>query len=405
MLTLSFDAETKAIPELSHEDITKLKKTLSQSNPFTRQRTGLKHVTIDEKMANQSAQLFLSNYANIPLNIKLHEGHARISISPNIPKLPINLFANIAFNLSPNNNQITLSDAHIGHLPLPAFIFNLAYPLLKTRLTEQHPDYYRLLSSIERVTFSKQKVSINYRWDRRFSKQAQQFGKNFLLSKEEQKRIAIYYEQLSKIPRSYLRTPTSIHKIIQPLFLFAQQRIALGKNSTEENKAVLLTLGVFASGVRVNHLIKGENNKHLRHLYYGRLTLSGRSDLMRHFLISAALTASTSKALTNTIGLSKEMDDADGGSGFSFADLLADRAGVAFAKMAIDTDTATVFQDRITDNKSSATDFMPSHKDLPESISALEFKRNYIDTNNQKYLFVEKEIAERISSLPLHSPL
>ena len=65
-------------------------------------------------------------------------------------------------------------------------------------------------------------------------------------------------------------------------------------------------------------------------------TLRGRLDSLQHFAVSAAITAALGKEAAWAIGLEKESTDAAAkdrgrGSGFSFADLAADRAGIAFA--------------------------------------------------------------------------
>lgn len=60
--------------------------------------------------------------------------------------------------------------------------------------------------------------------------------------------------------------------------------------------------------------------------------LAGRHDLAQHFAVSAALTALVGADPALQLGVAKEWTDAAGGSGFSFADLAADVAGVAFAE-------------------------------------------------------------------------
>ena len=63
-----------------------------------------------------------------------------------------------------------------------------------------------------------------------------------------------------------------------------------------------------------------------------RITLRGRNDLARHFWVSAALSVLSDESRSMTVGITKEMMDATpGGSGFSFVDLTADRAGTLFA--------------------------------------------------------------------------
>jgi hypothetical protein len=65
-----------------------------------------------------------------------------------------------------------------------------------------------------------------------------------------------------------------------------------------------------------------------------KVTLNGRTDSPQHFTISAALAAHAGSPLSDAIGLYKEVDDSRRGSGFSFNDLAADRAGTRFGDLA-----------------------------------------------------------------------
>ena len=57
-----------------------------------------------------------------------------------------------------------------------------------------------------------------------------------------------------------------------------------------------------------------------------------RADWTRHFTLSGGLTVMSAVGPSDAAGLLKEELDADGGSGFSFGDLMADRAGTTFAE-------------------------------------------------------------------------
>ena len=63
----------------------------------------------------------------------------------------------------------------------------------------------------------------------------------------------------------------------------------------------------------------------------GKPTMRGRNDLAKHFFVSVHLAALAGSEAARTAGLVKEMRDAQGGSGFSFRDMAANRAGVVFA--------------------------------------------------------------------------
>ena len=126
------------------------------------------------------------------------------------------------------------------------------------------------------------------------------------------------------------------------------------------------------------------------------LTLHGRHDLAQHFAISAAVAAWAGEPLANTIGLDKEVDDARGGSGFSFADLAADRAGTRFGELAAHR------PERLAAALAGGVGaLMPPIDGLPEPMQAAEFERRFGAVGSQAYQQVAAEIERRIAALAL----
>ncbi len=106
--------------------------------------------------------------------------------------------------------------------------------------------------------------------------------------------------------------------------------------------------------------------------------------------------------VANAVGVAKEIKDSGGANGFSFSDLAADRAGVQFARAAIASrDEAVRFQRRLSDLITEA-DIFPAVQDLPEGLSAPEFKRRYGDTNSRAYSRLVAEIDRRIGKITLY---
>ena len=129
------------------------------------------------------------------------------------------------------------------------------------------------------------------------------------------------------------------------------------------------------------------------------LSLNGRRDLAEHFVISAALTVNAGSRLTNAIGLIKEEEDADKGSGFSFTDLAANRAGVKLGELATGGGAARV-QQRLAAARSD-NDLLPDFHDLPEFMSQAEFDRRFGPIGSPRYQKVIDRIDARLDAHPL----
>lgn len=119
-------------------------------------------------------------------------------------------------------------------------------------------------------------------------------------------------------------------------------RTAAGLPEEEGVPALLLGLGLgldTSSLMRQSPLtgplwrrVEDEPSRKARLAVLGKPTLYGRYDWAQHFFVSAALSALVGCPGAESLGLLKEqLDMRAGGSGFSFADLAADYAGVALA--------------------------------------------------------------------------
>jgi hypothetical protein len=127
-------------------------------------------------------------------------------------------------------------------------------------------------------------------------------------------------------------------------------------------------------------------------------TLGGRADWPRHYFVSAALTVVESPFLSDMGGLLKEELDALGkGTGFSFADLAADRAGTRFAQAATaSTSAALAMQERLRAEFATA-DYFPPVADLAENLTVEQFRRDYDGVGSARYRAMLAEIDARLN--------
>ncbi|SIO16642.1 hypothetical protein SAMN05444166_2789 [Singulisphaera sp. GP187] len=128
------------------------------------------------------------------------------------------------------------------------------------------------------------------------------------------------------------------------------------------------------------------------------ITLRGRGDWTKHFFVSAAIALIACEGTSGKIGLLKEALDAeDGGTGFSFSDLAANRAGILLARASpYNLDSARAMQAR------PAVEFpidavFPEAADLPENLTAAELQSQYGGINGVEYARVLAEIERRLS--------
>jgi hypothetical protein len=142
--------------------------------------------------------------------------------------------------------------------------------------------------------------------------------------------------------------------------------------------------------------VETPQEREIRLSLLGNPTMLGRRDLAQHFFVSAHLAATLGDAAADTAGLAKELLDANGGSGFSFADLAADRAGRRFASGVRSKQLSLA----MLSQSFLVPAFIPSIKDLPEGLTAADLAQQFGDKDDDRFLKQVLEIDQRILNLP-----
>jgi hypothetical protein len=182
-------------------------------------------------------------------------------------------------------------------------------------------------------------------------------------------------------------------------FAEAKERSVNG-GAVQQNQAAILALGYVLGHSKVRSLIgPGLPVPGLKaRQVFRRITLRHRRDWVQHYSVSAALQVLSNALASLDVGLLKEELDADGGSGFSFGDLLADRAGTMLAVRATESEeSAQALQNRFQ-NGVTVSDLMPAGADLPEGLSDQEFKNRFGGVGGEGYKRLVTEIDRRIEA-------
>lgn len=129
---------------------------------------------------------------------------------------------------------------------------------------------------------------------------------------------------------------------------------------------------------------------------WGNPTLRDRSDLAKHFCVAAHLTAAIGPEAADKLGLAKEVLDAQGGTGLSFADVAANRAGIRFANKVLASPASLA---RIAENFEPEF-YMPAVAGLPEGLQQTQLKAEYGGLGDERFERQLQAIEERLDGLP-----
>lgn len=172
-------------------------------------------------------------------------------------------------------------------------------------------------------------------------------------------------------------------------------------NPIVENRHALWALATYFGNAKFAKIIGVNAADAYRSSYTP--TIKQRADLTLHFLYSAILEQIGGADIGLNIGELKELSDAnEGGSGYSFADLAADKAGLKFSQVLVhDRASAKQAQLLLAGIKEEFL-FFPEIEALPENLSAPVFERDLGDIKSERYNKLAKEIDRRIAELPLY---
>lgn len=175
-------------------------------------------------------------------------------------------------------------------------------------------------------------------------------------------------------------------------------------SAVDHNRAAMLALGIAMGDARLARLVGLDHDAALvsrATQAADGATLRGRPDWAKHFSLSAALSVMEHPLVSDAAGLMKEQVDALAqGTGFSFADLAADRAGIRLAIAATRSDSAAVaLQDRLRAGF-AVDDFFPAVADLPEDLTVEQFRREYDAIGAPRYRELIARIDARLDSCP-----
>ena len=224
----------------------------------------------------------------------------------------------------------------------------------------------------------------------------------------EEMRLAVrsHSERLLEAASSLPRGEPRLGAAVEVAFARARERSATSP-PVLENRAALLALGILLGHRRLEDFVGPvlAERDWRRATPLARTTLRGREDWTKHFFVSAALTVLSAQAPSDAIGVFKEELDAGGGSGFSFGDLLADRAGTTFALLATRDDIAArALQARLAAGF-RVDDFFPEAADLPADIQAAELEARYGGVGGRLFRQYAAEVERRLWSCPAYRAL
>lgn len=377
------------------EHIARAKRIFQHHDP-RRSPAGLPRVV---RLAGEDVDLALNHLADRQAGgaarVVLRRGLAEVSASLPVRLGTLQRFVNLKAVLREGKSLPEVQSLRIGRLPMPGWVGDLLLErAIRVFVTA---DGHRMAAeAVRKVAFGEGRLAVTYVLEPGLGARL----RAELVSPDDGERLRAYQARLAESVASLpARAPVALEELLAPVFGLAGAR-SEGGDPVAENRAALLVLAFFANGRGLQAIVPAAAS-------WPRpapraVLLAGRQDLAKHFAISAAISAHSGAPLADAIGLYKELEDARGGSGFSFDDLAADRAGTRFGELAAgDRAAARELQRRVLAGD-AAQGLLPPVADLPGGLQEREFVQRYGGVGSPAYERELERIERRIGALPLY---
>jgi hypothetical protein len=394
----ALDEQPRAEPggRITRDDLVWAKQLFEKSVPRARTADTVQTLDLSAEEVNR-----LLNYAVVVKPVygvaaNLEEGKALLNVSLRVPRNPFGEYLNFSAELSQRERTLVLSSMQAGSLPLPSFL-GRGVLWVAQRWLRQDPAYMALLESMQGISVSENHLSLDFHWRPELLTLMERKGAEVLVGVEEKQRLLVYAEFVRRAMARYPdKSQQPVRDVFAKVFGFAQQR---GGDAAAENRAAFTALGAYVAGVSLHQLLEGRGRS-TRRAPPVLLTLHDRRDAAEHLLIAAALSANGGSRLANAMGLAKEEEDVQSGSGFSFTDIAYDRAGARLGELGAGRRAALVQAYLASLAKDAA--LAPAFSDLPEFMPESVFVRRFGAVDSPAYLAQIAEIERRLDSHPLY---
>jgi hypothetical protein len=376
---------------LSHEDIARARAIVKQNDPRGLPAGARRTISVNRNDLELATNYLIQTTVGGRARVALGDHRLGLRATVQLPLLPRMAFLNVEATLRTLGGKAELEALRIGDLSMPTALAEKALKLALEMLDDRK-QVGVLIDAVEEVRIQPGELQLTYVWNPALIDQA----RDTLLTHTDREALRYYVDELSRLQGAGIGRSGPLIELLGPMFDAAAERSRSG-DPVAENTALLTVLGTWASGQSLDRLVPGS-----RQPGRFRLKLDNRRDYAQHFLSSAALAARGDSILSDAVGLFKEIADTDGGSGFSFTDIAADRAGTRFGALATDSRAQAIRVQQLVANGVTDNQLIPPISDLPEHLDGNAFRSRFGAIGSPEYRRIMNDIERRIERLALY---
>ncbi len=260
-------------------------------------------MTAEAKVQSEDADLAANYLANRfvrgSAQVVLVDRSAHVLLSIPIPHNPLGGYLNLEATLIETEGIPKPQSVHVGKFVLPDLITDIFMSQL-IRWLRQTPRYRLGLDALKKVSMSHNELKVVYHWKGGFTKEM----RSSLISEQEREELFVYHSLLTEISHRHSGVTTvSLAEVLPPLLRLAAERSEEG-DALAENRAAILVATFYTLGKSLKSITSEAATwpRPVRRI----VTVSGRNDFAKHFMVSATIAAYADTALSDVVGLYKE---------------------------------------------------------------------------------------------------
>lgn len=371
---------------ISPDSVAQAKRLLANNDPRRQQAGEIRTVTIPAALIDEATNYVASRYLHGRGSFSQTESNGDIWISVAVPG---KRFLNLRTRIQAIDGLPKITQAQLGSLELPTTL--VEFVIARMVATYGYDKEWQLAAkAIQKIAFEPNAgtISVTYIWEPMILDRARAVA----MQEDDVKRLHTAQTSLAAlVAHRATGSRITLAEILEAIIPVT------GGDTFKQGRAGLLVLASLMAGKDLAALVPAA--KGWPRVRWVHVTLAGRHDLAQHFLISATLAAWAGEPVADAIGLYKELEDARHGSGFSFIDLAADRAGTRFGTILIKD------PERLIDtmkNNFGDDQLLPPVADLPEFLHQREFERQFENRESTAFQAMQVEIEHRLDTLSLY---
>jgi hypothetical protein len=373
-----------AAEKLTPAKIARAKALLEEHDPRKLKNNDTKTIRLSEDELSLVASHIIQRIGQGGVKLNLSASVISSQASVQVPGLKAKYFVNVDATLASENDLLRVQELSIGRLKIPSALANTLGKFALLHLY-RYSGVADAKDFIKAIKITPGNLAVTYQWQEGLIDAV----RNQFFTAKDISRLKRHNGYLVSLFTDAPKT-MSLEQVVE----YMVKQNSATEDMAREHQAMIISLSNYVNGRRMSSLIP--EVKIWPTPKKVKLTIHGRHDLAQHFATSAVLAVAAGRELSNAIGLFKEIDDSDGGSGFSFKDLAADRAGTQFGKLAVSSENNAVRLRTAINNGLGANDLVPSLVGLEEKMTESQFQTRYGGVESKKYKQVVAEIDARI---------